>query len=182
MAKLIFLFVYVGTLFAEDGRHQMIRDFLKQRERIMKEMTESFGDDSFFQGQSMFDQSLVDNFDNSFFGNNKFASNVSIDQVQLENGDIKVVITPKSKNIELDIKVSQDRLTVSSKTVVEQEDESSAGKSFSKSMSSSSQSVGIPLNYELGTPTTEGDSVVYVMTKKKSGKTAVKPLDMTNSI
>lgn len=168
--------------YAEDGRHQMIKEFLKQRERIMKEMTESFGVDSFFQGQSMFDQRLVDKFDDNFFGENSFSSNVIIDQKKMENGDIKVVIRPKSKNIKLDIKTSEDRLTITSKTIIEQEDESKSGTSFSKTMSSSSQSIGIPYNYELSAPSTEGDSVVYTMKKKKAGKRAISPKDMSNSI
>lgn len=179
MAKLILLFVLITSAHAKDERYRMIEEFMKQRNKMMNDL---MNDDSFFSGQGMFNDDLMDKFDNNSFGSNRFASNVTITQTKKDNGDIKVVITPKSKNIKLDIQTTDQLLTVTSKTLIEQEDDSDRGKSVIKSVSSLSQSIGIPFGYELGAPKTEGDSVVYIMTKTKGGKKPLKPIDMSDSI
>lgn len=182
MAKLILILLCCNLSFANEDRRQMIEDFLKQRDKIMKGMVDSFGDDSFFSGQSMFSDDLLEKFDKNLFGQSKFATQVTISQVRQENGDIMVSITPKSKNIKLDIQTTDDLLTVTSKTLMEQEDESDRGKAVIKSMSSSSQSIAIPTGYKLSSPKAQGDSVVYIMSKEAGDTKSLKPLDIGDSI
>lgn len=177
MAKLIFLTLLLSFSAFSESREEMIKKFLEQREKIMKDMMDSFSDDNFFNGSSMFDDDMINKFDMHSFNNNSFASDVNINQTRLPNGDIKVKITPKSKNIKLDIKTSDDRLTVTSKTLVEQKDEGDQGKSFFKSSSSSSQSIGVPFGHEIKGPTQEGDSIVYLF-KKTSGRRKLKKIEM----
>lgn len=179
MAKLILFLICFTTAYAKDGRHLMIEEFIKKREQMMNDL---MNDDSFFSGQGMFDDDLINRFDTNSFGSNRLVSNVQITQTKKDNGDIKVTITPKSKNIKLDIQTTDQLLTVTSKTLVEQEDESESGNSIMKSMSSSSQSIGIPYGYKLGEPKTEADSVIYLMTKQKAGKKPLRPIDTSNSI
>ena len=175
MPKLILILTLFSLYaFADDSREEMIKDFLRQRERIMQDMMDSFDNDDFFNGSTGFDDSIIDKFDKSFFRNNSLAKEVLIDQKKMPNGDIVVKITPKKKNIKLDIKTDENEITVISKKLIEQKDEGQDSHSFMKSSSTSTQSIGVPFNYEITGPVKEGESIIYTMKKKMSGKAPVK--------
>ena len=172
MAKLVLFLTLLNLYaFADDSREEMIKDFLKQREKIMQDMMDSFDNDDFFKGTTGFDDSIINKFDKSFFRNNSLAKDVAIDQKKMPNGDIVVKITPKKKNIKLDIQTDENKITVTSKRLIEQKDEQQDTRSFMKSSSTSTQSIGVPFDYKITGPVKEGESIIYTMKKKNADKT-----------
>ncbi|MCT4641884.1 MAG: hypothetical protein N4A33_06250 [Bacteriovoracaceae bacterium] len=177
MAKvfsLVFILSSVSLYAQAQSREEFIKKFMEQRQKIMKQMMDSFNDDSFFSDDAFFDDDLINQFNSQFKIGHGFGSNVIVNQKHLVDGSIEVKITPKSKDIKLDIETTDDAIIVKSKTMIKEENNQNGQKSFSSSSSVSSQSIGIPYGYKASAPKAKGDSVIYLLSKRKPGKKPVK--------
>ena len=142
---ILIIFIASLSLFAQT-REELLQDFMQQREQMMKQMMDLFNEsfeDDFFDTKDPFGQI------ESFKGQ---GSNVSIEETYEKDGSISILIKPQNPNVSLDIKTSEQRITISSQ--IKQETTTyEAGNTYkSMSMSSFSRSIGIPQGYTAKSP------------------------------
>ena len=93
--------------------------FIEQRKKMIEGIMKAFDDDEFFKGDAdafddkMFDQIRKQGF-RGFQGFNSSGNNVKVEEKIEEDGSISVIITPKSKNIKLDIQTTNDQIVIKS--------------------------------------------------------------------
>lgn len=164
---LIFLSFY--SLGFSQTQEEILKQFQEERKQMMKQMMKIFQDD--FGKDSFFD----DDFD-PFKGarKSKFSGgeNVEISEDVKDNGDIHILITPKNKNLNLDIQTSADAITIKSEMKVEEKN-NEGGNSFSSFSSSSyTQTIGIPHGYKVKSSNAEGKGFKIILSADKNMKPA----------
>ena len=161
----IFLLASISFAFAQDA-DTVIQQFLEQRKKMMEEIMKAFDDDDFFKGDAiddkMFDQ-LRKHGLGGFHGFSSTGNNVKVEERAEKDGSISIVITPKNKDMKLDIKTTKEQIVIHSEMMEKVENESKQGKSQSYSRSSFSQTIPIPTGFEAQKPKQEGESIVIAL-------------------
>jgi HSP20 family molecular chaperone IbpA len=157
--KVLFIlctFILSLNVYAQ-SREEIIEEFMRERSKMMEEIQKMFQDD-FSGGDSFFGDSDIDSlFDQRSFSGG--SSDVKVEQKYEEDGSISILITPQSKNVNLDINTKDNMVTIKGETQVVQEDEGSGSRSKVISKSSFSKSVSIPSGYKAQNPKQEGKSI-----------------------
>lgn len=155
---------------AQNSHDEIIQKFLEQRKRMMEDIMKAFDDDEFFKDDFFKDdmfESLRQHGLGAFKGFYGGGNNISVEEKMEKDGSITVTITPKNKDINLDIVTGEDRITIKSETKVEEESEQGQAKSKSISMRSFTRTVAIPEGYSAKTPKQDGDSIVISLVPKE---------------
>lgn len=159
MKSLILLALFTTSVFAQKDQNSIIRDFLRQRQQMIKEMEKAFDSDVF--GNSM-DDSINESMS---FGNNNDA--VKVERISNEDGTIDLKIIPKSKDINFDIETKNNMVTIKGKSKVEEEKVDEKGNKSTRQFESSFQkSYSIPFGYDAKPATQVGKAVVIKLVPK----------------
>lgn len=164
MKSIVLLTFFISSAFAQTDQNSVIRDFLRQRQRMIKEMEKAFDSNTF-----------GDSVDDSMMGDMTFGSNddaVKIERISNTDGTIDLKITPKSKDINFDIETKNNQVTIKGKSKVEEEKvDTNGNKSTSQFMSSFQKSYGIPYGFDAKPATQVGKSIIIklVPQNKKFG-------------
>ncbi|MBD65833.1 MAG: hypothetical protein CME62_11540 [Halobacteriovoraceae bacterium] len=177
--------IFSLTAFAQT-REELIQEYMKERNKMMREIMDMFNEDL----DTMMEDDFFEKDVNSFFSDKSFlggSQSVTVEQNYEKDGSISVIITPKDKNIQLDISTENNMITIKSETKIVDEN-SQAGNTF-KSMSTSSmtKSIAIPRGYTAKAPTQEGEGIKISLVPTDSvkklapqkNKTPVKPVDQS---
>ncbi len=146
---LMFMTVYLSGMSGvalSQTREEILKDFMEQRKKMMESMMDLMNDS--------FEQDFFD-MDDSFGrlqGFKGVGNNVSVEEKYEQDGTISILIKPENENVNLDIKTSEDRITIKSEIREEVKNEKSGTTSSQFSMSSSTKSIGIPKGYSAGSP------------------------------
>jgi HSP20 family molecular chaperone IbpA len=156
--------ILTANLCHAQTREEILEEFRKERQEMMSEILGMFQSDSF--GDSFFGDDEANPFDNIKKLRNR--SNVTVEERHEDNGNISVLITPKSDKIELDIQTKNNMITIKSETKIEEES-SSGGNSFKNISSSSfSQSISIPQGYIAESPIASGKGLQITLRPRGS--------------
>lgn len=168
---------FVLNTFAQqqDDVDKVVQQFLEQRKKMMEEIMKAFDEDDFFkEGDAAFDDKMFDQIRKQGFrgfqGFNSTGNNVKIKEKVEANGDISVLITPKSKNIKLDIQTSDNQIVIKSERMSDVENKNKQGVSRSYSKSSYSQTIRIPNGFTAKAPVKKDDSIVITLSPKAKSK------------
>lgn len=140
-------------------REEILEDFRRQRQEMMKQMIQLFQDD--------FDSDLFQHDIDPFGKQKKFmgsSQSVKIEEKYNDDGSIEIVITPKDKNIALDIKTENNRITIKSEKRVETKNDQNGNTFSSFSSSSSTQSIGVPEGYKATGPVVVDKGLKFTLT------------------
>ena len=156
----------------DDEADRVVQQFLEQRKRMMEEIMKAFDDDDFFRdsgfNDKVFDQIRKHGF-RGFEGFNSSGNNVSVQERMEKDGSISVIITPKNKNIKLDIQTTKDKIVIKSEMMEKIENKNSQGASMNYSKSSYSQTIAIPSGFTAKNPTQKDKSIVISLVPKDKG-------------
>lgn len=164
---LILLGLFSISAFAQNSeprtQEELLEEFMRQRREMMKSMmdmmNEAFEEDDFFRMDDSFGmpQSLKGT-----------GENVSVEEKYEDDGSITILIKPQSKNVNLDIKTQDNRITISSEIRQETTGDENGSSFSSYSMSSSTKSIGIPEGYQAKNPEAiEGAIKISLVPNKK---------------
>ena len=177
MRLLIFIFTLILSLnvFAQtnDNADKVVQQFLEQRKKMMEEIMKAFEEDDFFKGRDLFDDKMFDQIRKhgfkGFEGFNAGGNNVQVEEKVEKDGSISVIITPKNKNIKLDIKTTNNHIVIKSEMMADIENKNEQGTSRSYSRSSYSQTIAIPTGFDAKDPVKKGESIVISLVPKEKG-------------
>lgn len=158
-----------------DNADKVVQKFLEQRKKMMEEIMKAFDEDDFFKrGSDAFDDKMFDQIRKhgfrGFQGFNSNGNNVKVEEKVEKNGNISVIITPKNKNIKLDIQTTKDQIIIKSKTMSDIKNEKKQGTTRSYSQSSYSQTIRIPSGFEAQSPNAKDKSVIITLIPKAKSK------------
>ena len=135
--------LFISLIYSVQGfsqtRTEIMEELKKDRAEMLREISKIFADDSFIQSQ--------------LFADVKRAPKpVVIEEKQNNDGSVDLVITPKNKDVSLDI-------STNNKTIVIKWD-------YKKKNSSGSQSFYIPEGYIANAPISKGKALIIKIIKK----------------
>lgn len=159
MSKVIlFLLIFANTNSYGQTRDQLIQEYMKERSKMMQEIMKMFKDDS-LMSDGFFSEDMHP-FDNLERLKKLRGDKVSIEEKSEEDGSISITITPKSKDINLDISTDGGVITIKTETRVEETIDESGSKRTSMSSSSSTRSIRIPEGFQAAAPKQLGSGLV----------------------
>lgn len=153
---ILFLLVVSNVSFAQT-REDLIEEFLKERSQMMKGIMKMFDDDEFLDNDFFADD--MHPFDNIERLKKLRGDNVSIEETNEKDGSISIMITPKNKDINLDISTDNNRVTIKTETKVKETVDEEGNSRTMISNSSSTRSLSIPEGFEAMPPTQVGEGI-----------------------
>ncbi len=161
----IFLILISFSSYAQT-RDEIIEEFRKERSQMMKEIMKMFKDDDFMQDD--FFGSDMHPFDNIEHLKKIGGENISIEERSEKDGSISIIITPKNKDISLDISTENNQITIKSETKIEETTKENGNSSTSVSNSRSQRSISIPAGFKALSPKQEGEGIKISLVPAKS--------------
>ena len=166
--KKLFLFLLIFSQFSfAQTRDEIIEEFRREREKMMKEIMKMFKDDS-FMNDDFFGEDMHP-FDNIERLKKLRGDNVAIEEKNEKDGSISITITPKNKDINLDISTENNMITIKTETKVKETVDEEGNTYSSMSSSSSTRSIAIPEGFEAMAPKQVGEGILISLkpTEKK---------------
>ncbi|MCO4755781.1 MAG: Hsp20 family protein, partial [Bacteriovoracaceae bacterium] len=187
MKLVLALFISLTSLnvMAQNSHDEIIQRFLKEREKMMKDIMKAFDDDEFFQDDFFKDdmfEALKKHGLGGFKGFSGAGDNIEVEEKMESDGTISVIITPKTKDSELNIETTENVISIKSEVKVKEESTQGGSSSQSISVRSFNRSIAIPQGFKAQAPKKQGDSIVItlvpvkkdVFQPRKDGKVPVK--------
>ena len=170
--KFFMLLILSFPILAQNHTEKFIEEFMKQRKAMVEEINKAFEAHEMEMDKIFNDEDFLKGFRSGNMselrGFRGIGPDFTIEERTTEAGEMAIFITPKNKNVTLDIQTHEDRISISSETKVEEETKDKSGNvSSSYSSSSYTRSIGIPFGYKAEDPKAEGESVVIVLKKLK---------------
>ena len=165
MKWLLLVLMSLPVLAQPTDTEKILEKFLEHRKKMMEEVMKAF------EGDDM----IMDDFfkDEGFRG---IGQDFTIEENTTADGNMAIYITPKNKNVNLDIKTQDNRIVIKSETKVKQEDQDQQGSSTMLSSSSYTKSIGIPFGHKALDPVAEGSSIKIVLVpvkRKENGRVPI---------
>lgn len=167
MKKLFVFLLLISQLSYGQTRDEIIEEFRRERAKMMQEIMKMFKDDS-FMNDDFFGEDMHP-FDNIERLKKLRGDNVAIEEKNEKDGSISITITPKNKDINLDISTDNNMITIKTETKVKETVDEEGNTFSSMSSSQSMRSISIPEGFEAMPPEQVGDGIKISLkpTKKK---------------
>lgn len=160
--KFLVLFLLVMSNFSyAQTREEIIEEFRRERSEMMKGIMKMFKDDEFLNDDFFSDD--MHPFDNIERLKKLRGDNVAIEETNEKDGSISIKITPKNKDISLDISTESNRITIKTETKVKETVDEEGNSSTMMSNSSSTRSISIPEGFEAMPPKQVGEGIVILL-------------------
>lgn len=168
MKWIILLLISFNAFSQTTDTEKMLEHFLEQRRKMMEQVRKAFKDDDMMFDNFFDDDDFFKDFsDGQMKGFRGRGPDFSIEEQATHDGNIEFLITPKNKNVTLDIDTQDNQIVIKSETKVTEENQGQHGTSQSFSSSSYSRVIGIPFGYKATDPVAEGDSIKITLQKTK---------------
>lgn len=158
MKNLILFLLIVSQSSYAQTRDELIQEYMKERSKMMQEIMKMFKDDS-LMSDDFFGEDMHP-FDNIERLKKLRGDNVAIEEKNEKDGSISITITPKNKDINLDISTENNRITIKTETKVKETVDEEGNTFSSMSSSTSTRSIAIPDGFQAMPPKQVGDGIV----------------------
>lgn len=166
MKLLTFALLLISFSSFSQTRDEIIEEFRQERSKMMKEIMKMFKDDDFMQDD--FFGSDMHPFDNIERLKKIGGENIAIEERSEKDGSISIIITPKSKDISIDISTENNLITIKTETRVEETTKDKDNSLTSMSSSRSQRSIAIPNGFKALGPQKEGKGIKISLVPVKS--------------
>ena len=169
---LIFSFaLHVNSLFAQsNSQDDMMKEFIKSRQRMMNEMIKAFDEESFtsdYMSEDFLKDILGYKF-NENFGESE--SMVGIKQVQKTDGSVDLFLKPRDQSVSMDIDTQESVIIIKAVQKSEVKNESKKQVTRKISRGEYSQSITIPFGFTASSPKVVDGRVKITLTPNKKNK------------